>query len=53
MSMVFEQFYMHYKEIMYFVFENTIYCHGIAFNCSMQCYYKTENMVQEKLNMLI
>ena len=44
MSRVFELFYKDYKEIMYFVFENTIDCQAIAIasDCTMQYYYKTE-----------
>ena len=34
---------------MYFLFENTMDCHASAFDC----YYKIENMVQVKLNVLI
>ena len=36
-----------------FVFENTIDCDSVEFDSSMQCYYKTENMVQVKINVLI
>ena len=52
---LFELFYKHYKQITYFIFEDTIDCHVVAtaFNCIMQFYYKTENMVQVKLNALI
>ena len=51
---VFEICFRHYKEIMHFVFEN-IDCHAIAiaFDCTMQRYYKTENKVQVMLNVLI
>ena len=48
------EYFLTYKEIMFFC-ENIIDCHAIviAFDCTMQRYYKTENMVQVTLNVLI